>query len=206
MKTKRNEVHKPLLQRLGEGMLKAQQEIDELAVQLSLGKADARDKFEEIKRGFKSRLADLKQVLKTALNQPIPVDLKMKIQELELQLKVGKAKSKQSFDLQRQALIAATLALEEDIRKALQDDDVSDNFKDEVEKFLLKLEILRLKFDIKKFEIKDAFRAQMKKVSKSIGKIAEKANQVAHPAKGHETFRREITAAYKSLKGAVKHL
>ena len=77
---------KPILQTLGEGLLQMQQEIDELALQLSLGKADAKDKFEEIKSEFKSKLSGLKNLLKAAIDQSIPIGIELKVKELEFHL------------------------------------------------------------------------------------------------------------------------
>jgi hypothetical protein len=205
METKTKELPKPILQMLGEGMLKAQQEIDELALQLSLGKTEAKEKFEEIKEDFTKRVNELKQFLKSALDKPVPVALKLKLEELELQLKEGKAETKESFDLQRAALVEATIALENEIRKAIAKLEVSGYFHHEAEKFLLKLEILRLKFGIKRFEIKDTFRTRMERAKKSIHYFADKARKMGN-RKAHIDFKDEIAEAYKHLKGAVKNL
>lgn len=196
---------KPILQKLGEGMLKAQQEIDELALQLSLGKAEAKEKLEEIKKDFGERVNELRQFLKSTLNQSMPIALKLKLEELELKLKVGKAETKEAFDLQLAALIEATIALENETRKALEKLEVSAYFHHEVEKFLLKMEILRLKFGIKRFEIKDAFRSRMERAKKSIHRFADKAKKMGNRKK-HVDFREEMAEAYKHLKSAVKNL
>lgn len=89
--------------------------------------------------------------------------MKLQLEELEFHLKIGKAETKESFDLQRAALIEATIALENEIRKASEKLEVSGYFHHEIEKFLLKLEILRLKFGIKRFEIKDTFSTRMER-------------------------------------------
>jgi hypothetical protein len=204
-KTNTKETSKPILQTLGEGMLKAQQEIDELALQLSLGKTEAKEKFEEIKKEFIERLNWLKQFLKSTLDKSMPVALKLQLEELELQLKVGKAETKESFDLQRAELIEATIALENEIRKTLEKLEVSGYFHHEVEKFLLKLEILRLKFGVKRFEIKDTFRTRMERAKKTIRHFADKAKKV-NSRKTHIDFKEEIAEAYKHLKSAVKNL
>jgi hypothetical protein len=205
METKTKETPKPLLQTIGEGMLKAQQEIDELALQLSLGKVEAKEKFEEIKSEFIQKLNGLQIFLKSALDKSMPEVLKLKLKELELQLKVGRAESKESFDLQREALIVATIALEDEIRKSLQKVEASSYFHNEFEKLLLKLEILHLKFGIKKFEIKDAFHERMMRAKKSIRYFIDKTRRVKN-GKSHTDFGAEIAEAYKHLKNAVKNL
>lgn len=193
---------KPLLQKVAEGMLRAQQEIDELVLQLALGKAEAKDKFEEIKKDFLEKISELKQLLSRVLNKPLPVDLKLKLDELEVRLALGKADSIESFNSQREALIAATVALENEIRKTLEKVELSDFFHHEAEKLLLKLEILRLKFSIKRFEIKDAFRVRMSRAEKTIAKLAHKITKM----KPHANLKEEIAIAYKHMKNAVKNL
>jgi hypothetical protein len=205
METETKEAPKPLLRKLGEGMLKAQQEIDELAVQLSLGKAEAKEKFEEVKKEFTERVNWLRQSIKSTFDKSMTVALKLKLEELELQLKVGQAETKEAFDLQRTALIEATIALENEIRRTLEKLEVSGYFHQEVEKFLLKLEILRLKFGIKRFEIKDTFRTRMERAKKSIHHFADKAKKIGSK-KNHIDFKEEIAEAYKHLKSAVKNL
>jgi hypothetical protein len=199
------ETRKPLLQKLGESLLQAQQEIDDLAVQLSLGKAEAKGKFEEVKIEFIKKVNELKHLVKSSFDKSMPVALKLKLEELELQLKVGKADTKEAFDLQRAALVEATIALENEIRKVLEKIETSDYFHHEAEKFLLKLEILRLKFGIKKFEIKDTFRTRMAKAKKSIHSFADKATKIG-TRKNHTGFKDEMVEAYKHLKSAVKNL
>ncbi|MCA6408047.1 MAG: hypothetical protein IM575_02880, partial [Cytophagales bacterium] len=161
MKTIETKIKTPLLEKMAEGLLQAQQEIDELALQLSLGKSEAKEKLEEVKKEFIKGINTLKKSLQSALDQPIPLALKMKFEAVELQLQVGKVQSKESFDSQIKLLIVATIALEEEIRSLLHKMEVKGYFGHEIEKFLLKLEILRLKFGIKKFEIKEGFRSEM---------------------------------------------
>lgn len=207
METEMKELRNPILKTLSESLLQLQQEIDELALQLSLGKSDARDKFEEIKNEFKSKLTGLKLLLNTAIDRAIPVDLDLKMKELDLQLQSNKAISIETFEAQRTALITATVALEEELVKVLKKVEVSDYFHHEVEKFMLKLEIVRLKFGIKRFEIKDAFHARMTSAKKAIEKISTKAKKIEGRARsGKHELTEDITTAYKHLKNAVKNL
>jgi hypothetical protein len=207
MKTIETKIKTPLLEKMAEGLLQAQQEIDELALQLSLGKSEAKEKLEEVKKEFIKGINTLKKSLQSALDQPIPLALKMKFEALELQLQVGKVQSKESFDSQIKTLIAATIALEDEIRSLLHKMEVKGYFGHEIEKFLLKLEILRLKFGIKKFEIKEGFRSEMATVRKSIESFRENAKKLkALPAAAYDDIKTEISSNYKSLKNAINKL
>jgi hypothetical protein len=207
METKETKIKTPLLEKMAEGLLQAQQEIDELALQLSLGKSEAKEKLEEVKKEFIKGINTLKKSLQSALDQPIPLALKMKFEAVELQLQVGKVQSKESFDSQIKLLIVATIALEEEIRSLLHKMEVKGYFGHEIEKFLLKLEILRLKFGIKKFEIKEGFRSEMATVRKSIESFRENAKKLkALPAAAYDDIKTEISSNYKSLKNAINKL
>jgi hypothetical protein len=207
METKETKIKTPLLEKMAEGLLQAQQEIDELALQLSLGKSEAKEKLEEVKKEFIKGINTLKKSLQSALDQPIPLALKMKFEAVELQLQVGKVQSKESFDSQIKLLIVATIALEEEIRSLLHKMEVKGYFGHEIEKFLLKLEILRLKFGIKKFEIKEGFRSEMATVRKSIESFRENAKKLkALPAAAYDDIKTEISSNYKSLRNAIKKL
>ena len=207
METNETKIKTPLLEKMAEGLLLAQQEIDELALQLSLGKSEAKEKLEEVKKEFVRGISTLKKSLQSALDQPIPLALKMKFEAVELQLQVGKVQSKESFDSQIKTLIAATIALEEEIKSLLHKMEVKGYFGHEIEKFLLKLEILRLKFGIKKFEIKEGFRSEMDIVRKSIESFRENAKKLkALPAAAYDDIKTEISSNYKSLRNAIKKL
>jgi hypothetical protein len=205
MENEVKENSKPLLQKLGEGILKAQQEIDELALQLSLGKSEAKDKFEELKKEFTQNVNEVKNFIKSKVDKSLPASLQLRLDELELRLKVGKAETQETFEVQRSALVEATIALENEIREALEKIQVPNHFQHEVEKFLLKLEILRLKFGVKRFEIRDAFRARMSRAEKSIQRFIEKAGKLGSKRSSSD-FKKEIAEAYKHLKSAVKNL
>lgn len=207
METNETKIKTPLLEKMAEGLLQAQQEIDELALQLSLGKSEAKEKLEEVKKEFIKGINTLKKSLQSALDQPIPLALKMKFEAVELQLQVGKVQSKESFDSQIKLLIVATIALEEEIRSLLHKMEVKGYFGHEIEKFLLKLEILRLKFGIKKFEIKEGFRSEMATVRKSIESFRKNAKKLkALPAEAYDDIKTEISSNYKSLKNAINKL
>jgi predicted transcriptional regulator len=85
--------------------------------------------------------------------------------------------------------------------------EVKGYFGHEIEKFLLKLEILRLKFGIKKFEIKEGFRSEIATVRKSIESFRENAKKLkALPAAAYDDIKTEISSNYKSLRNAIKKL
>ncbi len=60
MKNTETTNQKPILVKIADQLLKDQQELDSLAVQLSLGKAEAKDKFEEVKKQIRKSIQEFK--------------------------------------------------------------------------------------------------------------------------------------------------
>ena len=77
----------------------------------------------------------------------------------------------------------------------------------ELEKFKLKLEIIRLRFVLKKFEIKDGFQSGMSDARKRISKILSASKTKLSKAKETYTdFRDEISESYRHMRKAVKKI
>jgi len=193
---------------LEESMLRIQKDIDEFALELSLGKADAKDKFEEIKREFETNLTSLKHLFnKAEISQFVPIRLEWKLQDLELQLRSRNTGSRESFEAQCSALIVATIDIGKDVARVFQKAKTSNDFHHEVETFLLKLEIIRLKIGIKQFKIGNSFRSNMRGAKRVIRQISGKVQGADSKARnGKREVKREIAVMYKHLKSAVKNL
>lgn len=193
-------------QKIARNILEAQKEIDELAVQLALGKAEAMEKFEEIKREFRTKVGELKLLLQESPNR-LPADLRQKIEELEVQLALGKAESKEMFATQKKKILAAIHHLENELRIGVGKIKTPHYFAHEAEKFRLKLEILRLRFSLKKFEVKDEFREGMSNARREIEKMSKNVKGTLH--QGREKYADlsdQVSQAYSHLKKAVKNL
>jgi len=82
-----------------------------------------------------------------------------------------------------------------------------DFFSHEVEQFKLKMEILRLRFRLKGFDIRDEYRKRMQAVRREIKKLASHAkDHVYKRPERFDDFRHEISLAYKHIKNAVESL
>lgn len=196
-----------ILQKVTGKLLSAQQEIDELALQLALGKADARDKFEEIKSEFRFKVNELKNILANPAENYLSPEVKAKIEELELQLALGKADSKDLFEWQKKKIMNALTNFEEDIQKNWRRIMAPDFFVHEVEQFKLKMEILRLRFRLKKFDVRDDYRTRMQTVRREIKKMTTKAKDRLNARHDkYDDFKYEISLAYKHIKNAVESL
>jgi tRNA U34 5-methylaminomethyl-2-thiouridine-forming methyltransferase MnmC len=197
---------KPILEKVADKLLTAQQEIDELVVQFALGKAEGKEKFEEIKKEFRQRVSEFRTLLETASSDFLTPEARQRIEELEVQLALGKADSKELFEEQKKKIMKALDEVESEIKSWIGSK-LPDNFSHEVEKFKLKLEIIRLKFHLKKFEMKDAFKDSMADSKRKIEKITESIRQkLKDGSLKYSDFRDEMSIAYKHLKKALSDL
>jgi len=180
------------------GLKRAQTEIEEMALQFALGKADATDKFEEIKTEFNARVNEWKQS-----NSGFMAAL----EEFQLQLALGRANAKDAFIEQRKRILAALEHLEKEMRKDTKMNQFINEFRTEAEKMKLKLEILKLKFELKTIEVKEGYKEEMKDAQVEIDKLLFKIEQKWDKAKSkYSDFSDEIDIAFKHIKKAVRKL
>ncbi len=207
MKAETKTQEKPMLEKIAGKLTKAQQELDELAVQFSLGKAEAKDKFEEIKKEFRTQVAKLKHTLTATMFKEMVSVSKAKFEELELQLALGKADTAEVFGEQSKKILQSLQALENEIKRKFKQSNEVNSFSQEIESFKLKVEILRLKFVLKKFEVRDAFKEKMNDASRVIDNFKISAKEKLGSGKEkYDDFEDEVQLAYKHLRKALESL
>jgi hypothetical protein len=188
---------------------KAQQEIEELALQISLGKADALELFEHVKENFSDSMLELKRS-RMNIKQGSPdtlAGLRTRIDELRVQLELGKTKAKEEFEEQKKKILSLVDEVEELIRSNPQAQIYYDEFKGHAEKLKLKLEILSMQAQLGSLEIKDTFRKEMDKARSQMDSVFAKVEDKANQAKtGFSTFNSEMEKAFSHIKAAVKSL
>ncbi len=200
---------KSLTDKVSEGLKKAQQEVEELALQFALGRADATDKFEEIKKEFSHKVNEWKLAFPDlkSINQEKINLLKSKIENLLLQLSLGKADAIDNYVEQHKKIMQSIQEFEAELKTDPELVALIGVFKIEIEKLKLKLEILKLKFELKKFETKAGFNSEMEKARLIINKLFEKIEGKWDETKSnYSDFSDEIELSWKHLKNAVKSL
>jgi len=202
METANNTQSNPTLaEKISKALDHAQREVEELAVQLALGKAEASDKFEELKKDFSQRLA----FWKTKWEQHAPQETAHRyLEELRLLLALGKAEALETFQEQRKKIMHAMIQLEQEIKSNPKIKKYLEEFSIEYQKLQLKLEILKLKYELKKLNVTSGFSKEM-----------EHAKVAAEEA-FHETItsaktslseaRKDIALAFRHMQNALKKL
>ncbi len=198
-----------IAEKISAGLKKAQKEIEEFALQASLGKAEAGDKFEELKGEFREKAGEWKQFFSNlkSSNQEKADKLKSQLDELQLQLSLGKADAKDYFFEQRKKILNALHELESGLNDNPELNERMNEFKSEIEKFKLKLNILELQFELKAFKGKEKMKEAMDVAGIEIDKLLMKAElQWDEAKKKSGDFTKEIAAAFEHLKKAIASL
>lgn len=207
METKEIETtDRTILVKIADKLMEAQREIDELVLQLALGQAEARDKFEEAKKDFSTRVAEFKATSLGAHAAYASKELKMLLEELEVQLALGKADSKEKFEEQKKKIEAVVAKVRAEFKRLKSEVLDKEQFEHEFEKFKLKLEVLRLRFELKKFEVRDAFKEGMQEAKKKIEQTASNLKEALSTETKLKSFRKEVKDMYKHLRKVIQSI
>lgn len=167
--------HNHISEKIADALRKAAVELEELQVQFSLGKAEASDKYEEIKKSFNHFVHDAK--LKYQAGKDKSDDLAARFEELQVQLNLGLAEGKDAFNAQREKILDAVKRLEDKINATELGSEVIHGLKVEIEKFKIKLEILRLRFELGKMDAKDEFESRKADFKDKIDELKSKFSE-----------------------------
>ncbi len=188
---------------------KTQQELEDMALQFSLGKAEAADKFEESKKEFRAKVQEWKRIYQEQKTKGTESAEKVivTLEELQLQLSLGKVEAKEYFEKQKKAILHSIDEFEKELKANPTMNEWMSEFKTESEKLKLKLEILQLKYELKKFRITDEFKSAMKDVKIDAEKALNKMGDKWDDTKSKYTdFNDEMSHVYKHFNKAIKSL
>jgi hypothetical protein len=174
-------------------------ELEEFQVQAALGKAEAKDKYEEVKKKFNHFIHDSEFKIK-GIKEKIE-ELNTKFDELRVQLALGKAETKEVFKKQKKQLLLTL----HDIEVKIKTNDTLNRLYAltliEIEQFKIQLEILEQKFDKDKKEAKDSFEKGKHDFNSFINKFKGKYGKKKEVSK-MEHFQTEISEAFDHFKKA----
>ncbi|RED50360.1 hypothetical protein [Seonamhaeicola aphaedonensis] len=182
-----------------ETLRKAAIEIEELQVQAALGKAEAKDKYEEVKKKFNHVLNEAK--IKIEAGREKTKDIHTKFDEFRVQLELGKTEGLDTFKEQKKTLLAKLHEIEVQIKTNKRLNDIYAFVLLEIEKFKIKLEVLEQKFERKKTNAKSSFEKGKNEFNVFIEKIKTKYRGKKEETKW-EHFQDEISEAFTHFKKA----
>lgn len=181
------------------GLKNSVAELEDFRLQLALGKAEASEKYEEIKKKLNEIIHEVK--LKINEGKVDVNELKTKLEQLQIQLALGKADTKDAFDAQKKKILKSVHDIETLIKENSVTAKLYSKLSIEMEKFKIKLEILQLRFSLEKLDVKDEFEAKKADFLKKVEEI-KKNVLTRDTSKSWEHFSSEINEAYIHLKKA----
>lgn len=174
-------------------------ELEEFQVTAALGKAEAQDKYEEIKKKFNLFIHDSEFKIK-GLKQKIE-DINAKFDELRVQLALGKAETKEIFKKQKKQLLLTL----HDIEVKIKTNETLQNMYAlaliEIEQFKIQLEILEQRFNKEPKGSKESFEKGKSEFNAFIDKLKSKYGKKKDESK-LEHFQNEISEAFNHFKKA----
>ncbi len=199
MKTTKSRV----IDKIIEGLKKAALELEEFQLQLALGKADAKDVYEKVKKEFDGYVGNAKVFFDEAktMAKEKSMQIKAAFETLQLQLALGKADTEDIYEEQMKRISSALNELEILIRKNETADEYYTKLQVEIEKFKIKLDILKLRYKLNKLDAKAEFEVKKDQFSKTLSEIKDRLIKTEKEAENKwEQLKDEISDAYSNLK------
>jgi hypothetical protein len=140
---------------------RAQVEMDELRVQIALGKMDAADAFEKLKEDYRpifdhavQVVQQSREMLGSRAERILP-----SLEQIRLQLALGRAEAADAFATQKKKLVDAIHAAEQFVSwEEIENPITGRPLRHEFERLRLHLELLRLQFELKRIDSEEEWK------------------------------------------------
>lgn len=123
-------------------------ELEELRVQAALGKAEAKEMYEEAKKKLSASVHEAKHQFSEMKNNEQVLKLVNAFEFLQVQLALGKAETEEAFESQYKKIVTALKNLEENFKSDLKDNAHFAQLHLELEKFKIKLQLMTLHYKL----------------------------------------------------------
>ncbi|NOQ71173.1 MAG: hypothetical protein GQ574_04165 [Crocinitomix sp.] len=183
-----------------EALKNAAIELEELQLKAALGKYEARDKYEEVKKKMNLFIHDSKVKIKAGKEK---VDeIHTKFDELRVQLSLGKAETLETFREQKKKMLLAIHNLEVKIKTNPTLNRMYAFVLIEIEKFKVQLEALERNIEKGKEGAKEAFEKGKESFFQFVDKLKERFSKKEETKWEH--FQSEVSEAFLHFKQAFK--
>lgn len=194
----KNNDSKRLTDKIVEALRKSALEIEKFQLEAALGKAEAKVKYEELKKNLKQFLHDSKFQIKAG--QEKVNEIQGKLDKLLVQLNLGKAETIEAFNNQKKALLTAIHELEVKIKSNETLKKTYALVLIQLETFKVQLEIIEIKLN-EKFADKDfSFTKSKEQFLKFVEDLKKKYSKKKETRWEH--FQNEVSEAFSHLKKA----
>lgn len=189
-----------LLDYVVSGMRKAADELEKLQLQAGLGKMEALDAYEEIKKKYKNITHEMKLRAENGMEQL--QDLQAKFQDFQVQLDLGKAETIEAFEEQRKKILLAIHEIKVTITTNPNYIKAYAFLLEALEKMKAQLDLIGEQLSPVGEKINSNLSARKEEIEKVIASFKEKFNDRTDFESRMETFQEEMTKAYSHLRKA----
>jgi hypothetical protein len=188
---------------LGMFLNKAEKELDELRLKIALGKMNGADLFEDMKKELRESFHEISGELKQEKDE-LAESVRSNIESLQLQLALGKAEALDAYEEQKKKIGTSIDALERQIRDARNrlSYDSRIRIQNELEKFRLKMEVLQIRYQLGKLELKDNVESKKLQFKKEFDHLLE--NLKDESSEMAEQYGSKLRNAYDALRKSLQ--
>jgi len=180
--------------------------LDDLELQMALGKMEAKDAFEEEKKSFTRFIQKEKEHLKNleVMAAEHRTDLREKFEKLEETLAKPFATNKRSFDKDKKEALTAIYQVEDIMKKAYGD--VNYSIQKELDGFKAKLDTYRVQLALGTYKDEEALKTRKVELQDAIGTIRGLMKSQDEKEGKLENFVEEVNASFEHMKKAFSDL
>jgi len=188
---------------LGKLINKAEMELDELRVKIALGKMNGADLFEEMKKDLHTVFHQLSSEVKSE-GKEVADSIISKIENLQLQLALGKADALDEYEEQKSKINHSIDDLEQNVRDARSRLSYDSRIKiqNELEKFKLKMEVLQIRYELGRLDLKDNVETKKQKFKKEFDQLLETMKDESSDKL--EEYGKNLREAYDTLRKSLQ--
>jgi len=182
------------------GLKTTASELEELQVQIALGKAEAKDIFEKIKKSLHASVQQLKVKINVSKINEDVLPMVNALEHLQVQLALGIAETKETFEDQRKHIEHSLLELENKLKSGAPGRQVA-KMHLEIEKFKAKLQLLSLHYKLRKINIEYDVKQKKIDFEQKLNTLKTKLDLKGGQARNKwRHFKEEIEEAFADMK------
>lgn len=186
--------------------------IEELELQLALGKMDATDEFEKRKKDLNGTVHSMKQKIAGLPQAADDNTLKLKnsLEELQVQLALGKAETKDAYEEQKKKIETSmhnTKRAFNDFKKEAGEtlDEAGNSFNENLDSFKGKLDTFKLHYALGKADAKDEWEVKRKELQSQVNTIKQKFDAAGDVTEAKwEDFKSDMSKSLDHAKNAFQ--
>lgn len=180
--------------------------LDELQVQMALGKSEAKDIFDRERKNFMQFVSEEKNVLRRSGESASKHRQTMleKVEALQVCLAKVASENKRQYDVQKRETLHAIYSLELAMKEAYGD--VGMALQGKIDTFKTKLDNFRIKLALGEFEAEAEVEALKPELVEAVVDISERLKKEAGAGEKIDSFANEISTSFDHMKKAFSNL